>query len=176
MNPKIEDSFEKLESYPSVTERYYTPCFYLSKNGSPDEYHCVLLHSNKICLITLAPSHPIIKGKKKITKLDFQVTSKLDRLENKVVGKSKKGGQYILPDSTLCFIECDDGTKYSIYGCTKGKLVEINQNLTKNPDLLIEKPLSMGFIAIILPSKKDMNNVKDNLISYESYVEQVVEK
>lgn len=167
--PKIEDSFEKLDAYPCVTERYYTQYFYLNDQGPSNEHHCVLLHSNKISLITLAPSHPVVKEKKNIKKIDFQVTNKLDRLENKVKGKGKKGGQYIQPDSTLCFIECEDGAKYSIYGCVKGKLVEINQNLLTNYNLLIEKPLSMGFIAIILPSKCDVSTIIEKLIPYDKY-------
>lgn len=172
--PKIEDSFEKLDAYPSVTERYYTKYFYVSDHSPRDEHHCVLLHSNKICLVTLAPSHPIIKEKKKIAKLDFQVSNKLDRLENKVKGKGKKGGQNIQPDSMLCFVECEDGSKYSIYGCVKGKLIEINQLLLSDNNLLVEKPLSSGFIAIILPSKNDVSCIIEKLITNENYENDVL--
>lgn len=172
--PNIENSFEKLDAYQCVTERYYTQYFYLNDNGPLNEHHCVLLHSNKICLITLAPSHPVIKEKKKIKKLDFQVSNKLDRLENKVSGKGKKGGQYMQSDSILCFIECEDGSRYSIYGCVKGKLIEINQLLLTNYNLLIEKTLSMGFIAIILPSKNDVNTIVEKLIPYNKYEREIL--
>lgn len=170
---KIEDSFDKLEEYPSVTERYYKRFYYKSSEGtSPD--HCILLHSNKICLVTLSPSHPLIKNKKNVLKLDFQVSDKLDRLENKVVGKAKKGGQYIQPDSVLCFAECEDGQKYPVYGCISGKLIEINELLVKDCNLIWKKPLTNGYVAIILPSKKEFDWNRVGLISRDTYEQSVV--
>ena len=44
----------------------------------------------RISIITLAPNHPIIKDKKTITKVNYQVTRSVNRLENKVTGKGKK--------------------------------------------------------------------------------------
>ncbi|KAK6626351.1 hypothetical protein RUM43_006662 [Polyplax serrata] len=167
--PSIEDSFEKLKNYPKVTDRYYSPYYYINDKGSPTEHHCVLLHTNKICLITLAPSHPVVKEKKTIVHLDFQVTSHVDRLENKVRGKGKKGAQHLMPDSVLCYIICTDGTKYSVFACVKGKLLEINQMLLKNPNLMTEKPTSEGFIAIVLPSLKDLEVCKSSLLTEDKY-------
>lgn len=174
--PNIEDSFVKMENYPRVCERYYTPFYFLNCKGGNSEHHCVLLHSNKICLITLAPTHPVIKNKKRIIKLDFQVTNKVDRLENKVRGKGKKGGQHLMPDSVLCYVECDDGMKYSILGCIKGKLLEINQLLLKNPNLIAEKPLSQGFVAIVLPSMKDLEVYKSKMLTHEKYMTEILEQ
>ncbi|KAL0273409.1 UNVERIFIED_CONTAM: hypothetical protein PYX00_006077 [Menopon gallinae] len=165
---KIEDSFDRVEEYPSVTERYYKRYYYKSGDSAcPD--HCVLLHSNRICLITLSPSHPLIKNKKNVSKLDFQVSDKLDRLENKVVGKAKKGGQYIQPDSVLCFAECEDGEKYPVFGCISGKLIEINELLIDDCNLMWKKPETEGYIAIILPSKKDFDWKSQNLINSDAY-------
>lgn len=171
--PSIENSFKKFEHYHSVIERYYQPMFFVHEKTSFLEHHCVLVHSNKICLIALALTHPIIKDKKKIKKLNFHVTEKVDRLENKVKGKRKQGGQHLVPNSILCYVDCEDGSKYSIRACIKGKLVEINQLLLSNPNLIVEKPLAQGFIAIILPSLKDIEMSKLKLLTLENCNSQV---
>ena len=62
---------------------------------------CLQNHSNKICLITLAPTHPVIADNLKVTNVNFEVSKKLDRKSNKTSGKSKKGGQLLDPASLL---------------------------------------------------------------------------
>lgn len=65
----------------SVTERYYTPLYYVSP--AADDF-CVLLHSNRICVVTLAPSHALLVGRKTVQRVDCQVSSTLNRLDNTV--------------------------------------------------------------------------------------------
>lgn len=161
--PAIEDSFEKLDEYPSVVERYYSQYHVVPEKLPADEIHSILVHSNKICLVTLSESHPVVRNKKTITKIDFKVSEKWDRSQSKVVGKSKKGAQFLLPHSQLCFIECSDESRYTVFSCMKGKLIEINQQLLNNPQLLVDKPLSHGFIAIVLPGLKDFDEQKMKL-------------
>lgn len=74
--PPIEDGVNMVDVFESVTERYYTP-MYLPSTG--DEDHCVLFHSNRICIITLAPTHPICRHKKVIKCINFQVSTNVDR-------------------------------------------------------------------------------------------------
>jgi len=155
--PAIENSFEKLDKYPSVVERYYSKYFHAPNPTQPEEGHSILLHSNRICLLTLAENHPIIANQKTITKIDFQISDKIDRRDSKVVGKGKKGGQFLAPNAILCHIECSDSTKYTVYSCVKGKLIELNENLLKNYELLVKDPDCKGFIAIILPHIKDID-------------------
>ena len=47
--------------------------------------------------------------------MDFQVTSKLNRLDNKVSGKGKKGAQFLQTDAPLCIITGNSGVKYVLY-------------------------------------------------------------
>ena len=42
----------------------------------------------RICIIAVAPSHPVFKTT--VTDISFQVTDDMNRLENKVSGKSKR--------------------------------------------------------------------------------------
>ena len=67
----------------------------------------------------------------------FQVSEKLDRSDNKVSGKRKRGGQWVDETSILCKITChDDDTTYSIHCGVRGTLVEMNENLITNPELM----------------------------------------
>jgi len=167
----IEESIEEFSVLQSVAQRYYTPRFCVDGGGKEGEDHCVLFHSNRICLITLALSHPILREKKEIHKIDFQVSANIDRLKNKVSGKGKHGAQFLHPNSPLCYIECADGSKYTVQSCIKGKLVEINDSLIENPKLLVEKPDAEGYIAIVLPSISSSNQQREELLTLEEYNE-----
>ena len=68
----------------------------------------------RICVITVAPSHPLLQCKQ-IVKVNFQVSTKVNRLDNKVSGKGKKGAQHLQPESLICEVTSSDGSKYSLY-------------------------------------------------------------
>ncbi|XP_065313620.1 protein Abitram-like isoform X1 [Gordionus sp. m RMFG-2023] len=136
-----EDNLSKLN------EKYYTKI--IDKDFIGNDI-CLLKFSNKIIVITLAPSHPLIISDSKIKNIDFQISKKVNRLKNKVSGKGKKGAQVIKLNSLLCTIETEENI-YKIYPACEGKLIEINENLITNPDLLLQKPDKEGYIAIILP-------------------------
>ncbi|KAB7496408.1 Protein Simiate [Armadillidium nasatum] len=58
---------------------------------------CIMIHSNRICVVCIPPNHPITKYRKTVTKVDFCVDG-FDRLANKVSGKGKRGAQW-----SVCF-------------------------------------------------------------------------
>lgn len=158
-----------MEVYPSFTERYFEPKYLIDPLGRIGEDHCVLVHSNRICILTLAPTHPILASKKGISNINFKIANK-NRLENTVQGKRKRGAQGLDPMSVLCIIECEDGRSYSLRSCVYGKLIEINENLVANPQLLLEKPKSDGYVAIILPNIRVSEKNKAELLSEEEYL------
>ena len=110
--PNIEDSIGSTapEDYRTVTCRYYTKLYSLDSDREKSEDILVLNHSNKICLITLAPTHPVIADKLRVNKVNFEVSKKIDRKSNKTSGKSKKGGQALEHSSILAIIETDSGS------------------------------------------------------------------
>ncbi|CAG2164746.1 unnamed protein product [Oppiella nova] len=154
-----------LSIYPSVCERYYDHKYFT--NGSNDQ--TVLFHSNRVCVITLSANHCIIKDKKTIENIDFNINSDLNRLDNKVSGKWKKGGQRVTPESILCRIECKDNEVFDIKACINGTIVEMNTKLAQNHDLVKQKTWSDGFIAIILPFRGKQESEKNSLLSPEEY-------
>ncbi|KAK3913865.1 Protein Abitram [Frankliniella fusca] len=161
------------EVYPSFSERYFQPKYSINVDSKAGEDHCVLVHSNRICVVTLARNHPVISLCKTISKVNFQVTDKTNRRENVVQGKRKHGAQTLNPMSVLCVVECEDGSKYTVRSCVYGKLIEINENLVENPQLLLEKPDSDGYIAIVLPNLSTNEKFKTNLLSKEEYVKEL---
>lgn len=170
-NSSIETSIELQDEYPSVTERYYTTRYTVTEPENSLNHHCIMFHSNRICLITLADNHPILKEQKVIKNIDYQVSNKVNRLDNKVSGKGKKGGQYLDPLSILCRIECEDGTEYNVYSCIQGKLVEINDGLSLDSSLLLSKAKSDGHIAIVLPKLSVIEQYKESFLTYDQYIE-----
>ncbi|XP_060597439.1 protein Abitram-like [Ruditapes philippinarum] len=158
---------DNMDKYLTVTERYFTQKYY--KNTKDDgEDLCVLVHSNKICIICLAETHPIVKGKKAVISVDYQF-DKVNRLCNKVSGKGKKGGQNLTADALLCRVLCEDGSKFYIPCGLKCQLLETNDSLKKSPTTLIEKHLSDGYIAIVMPKLKEFSGEMMGLLSKEAY-------
>eukprot|EP01113_Clastostelium_recurvatum_P041271 TRINITY_DN6529_c0_g1_i1.p1 TRINITY_DN6529_c0_g1~~TRINITY_DN6529_c0_g1_i1.p1 ORF type:complete len:201 (-),score=31.12 TRINITY_DN6529_c0_g1_i1:192-770(-) len=167
----------------SLIERYYEEAFFESPCGE-DQY--VNQHTNGICVVGVAPGHPIIAEKKRVKKVNFDITNK-SRLDNKVVGKGKKGGLWLDADTPLCTIECDDGSLYTLRCCIRGSLLEVNDRLVHQPTLIGgsgsgsgsgdgggggvggDLSLTEGFLAIVMPKKDEMDDVTKGLTSYHDY-------
>lgn len=159
-----------IKSQPTPSERYYD-----LRLVSGDERksffgevgdQCLMFHSNKICIVALAPSHPVIKFDKTITKIEhtFEGYVKIDRLSSKPKGKSKKGSQKLQKNSPICSITCSDDSTYVVTACIGSKLMEINQEVCSNYDLIKTKPLADGHIAIIQPNDwKRMDEIRLSL-------------
>lgn len=83
--PSICNDFDA--NCPSVVDRFFTR-FYYRKPGTVDEDHVVLFHSNRICMIGLAPSHVALR--KGVVSVNFNIGN-IDRSQNHCSGKGKKG-------------------------------------------------------------------------------------
>ncbi|GAB1608790.1 protein Abitram-like [Argonauta hians] len=159
----------EMENHPSVVERYYTPKYCLNVFQHKNEDQCVLIHSNRVCIITVAPSHPLFTEKHSVTSVSFQVTSGLNRMDNKVSGKSKRGAQWLGVNAPLCKVTCEGGKMYTLVSCVRGQLLEVNEALVSRPQLILDKPQSNGYIAIVLPRLDEHGQEVDRLLSEEDY-------
>ncbi|XP_020300875.1 protein Simiate [Pseudomyrmex gracilis] len=160
--------------FPTITDRYLKPYYKINVQFPGDDI-CIRVHSNRICMLSLAPSHVVLQGEKVIKNVNFKVSDKLDRSLNKVKGKGKHGAQPLQTNSNICTISCADGKTYVIKCCMIGKLVEINEMLLENPQLLREPPHRGGYLAIILPNINLLDSLKESLLTHEQYTE-LVEK
>ncbi|XP_012279774.1 protein Simiate [Orussus abietinus] len=164
----ILQSVDLDEPLPTITERYFTP-YYQVDIQKPCDDICIRIHSNRICMLSLASGHTLLQGEKKITNVNFKVSNKLDRTLNKVSGKSKHGAQPLQHNSNICFITRSDGETYAIKCCMIGKLVEVNEMLVENPELLRESPHQGGYLALILPKLQHLETLKSSSLTQEAY-------
>lgn len=166
--PSIEESVEIPEHVPpSVVQRYYESRYATNVNNKPNQDYSVLIHSNNLCILSLAPTHALMG--KTIDKIDFQVSGSTHRLTNMMTGKGKRGAQVVQAESTLCIVHCSDGEEHKILSAIPGKLVEMNRKLAETPNIMLDKPDDLGFIAIILPQKQRFEKIRDGLLTKEQY-------
>ncbi|XP_015118807.1 protein Abitram [Diachasma alloeum] len=179
--PEDNDISDMLDQVPlnvqlaSVTERYFTPYYKVDVQKCLDDI-CIRIHSNRICMLTLAPSHPVLQKDRKIESISFKVTDKLDRAANKVSGKGKHGAQPLQESSNICIISCDNGEKWNIKCCIMGKLIEVNETLVENPQLIKQPPHKGGYLAIVLPNIKIYEEMKKSLLSEEDYQKFIIQR
>lgn len=152
---------------PSVVQRYYESRYAINVNDKPNQDYSVLIHSNNLCILSLAPTH-VLMGKT-IDKIDFQVSGSTHRLTNMMTGKGKRGAQVVQAGSTLCIVHCSNGEEHKILSAVPGKLVEMNSKLAETPNIMLDKPDDLGFIAIILPQKQRFEKIRDGLLTKEQY-------
>ncbi|KAK3869873.1 hypothetical protein Pcinc_024852 [Petrolisthes cinctipes] len=152
-----------------------TECSVAKRGAALDSsgHVCVMVHSNKLCLVTLSHKHPIIAQHKEIIQVSYEV-GKFNRLDNRVSGKGKRGAQMIGPQSPVCIITCGDDTRYSIMAGVHGKLVEVNERLLTNPSLVTERPDAEGYLAVVLPPLRNAENVTTRLLNEEQYQELLI--
>ncbi|XP_040209446.1 protein Abitram [Rana temporaria] len=167
---------EGSRDFPSVVDRYFTRWYKADVKGKQCEDFCILQHSNRICVITLADCHPVLQSGKTISSINYQISANCSRLQNKVSGKSKRGAQFLTELAPLCRITCNDGDEYTIYSCIRGRLLEVNENILHNPGLLKEKPSSDGYIAVVLPKFEESKTITKDLLSQKQYEELLLKR
>ncbi|XP_017873331.1 PREDICTED: FAM206 family protein CG9288 [Drosophila arizonae] len=153
-------------NYPSVVDRFFTRYYYI-KGGAPYQ---VLYHSNRICLICLAPTHPAYA--EGIASVSYDVGN-MDRSQNVVKGKAKKGGMILQEDTTLALLTTETGTVYKIPSCIRGKLVEVNTALQTDAKQLHQAAEGAGYFAILLPKIENCSDIISNLLTQQQYDEQL---
>ena len=101
--------------------------------GKPMEDQYVHMHSNRLCVVGVAASHPVMQ--EEVASVEFP----RNVLENHVTGKKKKGGCFLLPDTIVCVLKCKSGREFTLRSCIRGSLIEFNSRLLTEPGLLTAK-------------------------------------
>jgi hypothetical protein len=187
---RIHDSNKKFH-YQSFLDRYFTKYYMLDVRYAMND-HLVLLHSNKVAVCTLAPSHPALNlNKYKIKRIEF-----IQDVNEEMRGKHKHNANNLNLYQRFCRIYCqalqteesnatienqpdeENGVigeekntiekSFLIYSCMNAKLIEINERLLTNPELLQTKPETEGYLAILLPK---LDGIKDQTSLFKTQEE-----
>lgn len=124
---------------------------------------CIARHHNGLLLICLSPRHPVVRLQKPLSRIEYRVPMR------QVKGKRKRGGIVVEQRTKLCLITCQDGERYSVQCAVKGTVAEYNTVLETSPDLVRHKPLSDGYLAVILPWPSMVKTAVDDLITADDY-------
>jgi len=170
----------KRANYLSYTERYFKRYYRLNVKVKQND-HLVLLHSNKVAVCSLAPTHPLLdKEKYKVEKIEF-----IQYVNDEMRGKHKHFANNLNYDQPLCKIIAKnlkpsenetDTISFMIYSCLNAKLVEINEKLFEQPELIQEKPNNEGYLAILLPKLDNLNTQLAKLITHSEYLNETENK
>lgn len=159
--PSIVKDFN--EDCPSVVDRFFSKYYYRLPN-TDDEDHLILFHSNRVCLVGLAPSH--IALEKGITSVNYNIGN-VDRSQIICSGKGKKGAMNLQPPSALAILSCRDGSEYKVLSCVTAKLIEVNGKIIESPELLTIP--GDGYVAICLPKPENCEAIKASLLTVDQY-------
>ncbi|PXF45247.1 Protein Simiate [Gracilariopsis chorda] len=157
---------------PSTIERYFTLHYApgLARQLSPrtkppdrGEDLCIARHHNGICVLCLSPLHPIVTQRRAIQAVDYRVEMR------QVKGKRKKGGIVVEEKTRLCTIICEAGERYAVQCGIKGTLLEYNDMLAKDTSLINQRPLTEGYLGVVLPWPSQIKTAVDALMSKTDY-------
>ena len=158
-------SLAKRIKYPSVIERYYTKYYRTNVHNELNNDTLILVHSNRVCVLMLSEKHPIIEKSLVINSIE-----PLTSVNQSMSGKSKRGADYVQPNKLLYRIKCEYNQNFTICASIKGRLVELNDDIIKTPELLQQKPQGEGYLAVFIPSIKDGENNLKSLITEQDYI------
>ncbi|CAF1606311.1 unnamed protein product [Rotaria magnacalcarata] len=151
--------------YPSVIERYYTKYYRTNVHNETNNDTLVLVHSNRVCVLMLSERHPILEKSFVINSIES-----LANINQSMSGKSKRGADYVQPNKLLYRIKCENNENFTICASIKGRLVELNDNIIKTPELLQRKAQGEGYLAILIPSLIDGENNLKVLTTEQDYI------
>ena len=162
---KEDDEYDILESvglkstfYNDQIQRYFSK-YYLNK-GEPNEQY-IFIHSNGIILCGIGKNNDILK--KNITEINIL------KQPTNITGRNKHGAHFLAINEYIIKIKYDDQF-VNFSPKVKGKLLEVNENIVKNPKLLIESPEKNGFICLIQKEPNELEKFRKELGQPDNFI------
>ncbi|KAJ5072354.1 hypothetical protein M0811_01368 [Anaeramoeba ignava] len=150
-------------NFPSTyIQRNFQHFYHFKKDEKENLDQYLYLHPNSIVVIGLTETHQIFKSKLENFTISFPIL-KSEKQNFKQKNKKKKNEKlFVTPETIICEIKLSNEKTIPIFSLVYGTLCERNENLIKNPNLLIEDPYEKGFIGIILLRKEKHLDSKQN--------------
>lgn len=164
----------RIVNYKSYIDRYFTK-YYKMNMRYPGNDHLILMHSNKIAVCALAPSHPVLDTSRyKVTRIEY-----LQTVNDEMSGKHKHNAKNVNVNQPICKIhaqvlndsaDSEPEKSFVFYSCLNAKLIETNERLIEKPDLVQSKSTTDGFIAIMMPKLDNLKDQINEFITQEEYL------
>ncbi|KAI9321455.1 hypothetical protein BX666DRAFT_1874706 [Dichotomocladium elegans] len=132
--------------------RYYTLHYYVNPTQSNHTLY-VRQAPNKVCILGVAHDHAALLQHQDLA-IEFQ--------------PKLSAGDNVKPDTVLCELVLGE-TRYEVRAHMRGKILEFNPRLTSA--LLREKPMTEGYLAVILPFHEDSAIQLNEYIGEQAYKE-----
>ena len=180
-----------------VTLCYHRSCR-LTLFCFPFLYHLFvcLKKKNSLCILGVAATHGAVrralerKGKEEregnaCDKVESQANANTNANANAVLatefnpkwtvssfqfdGKKRLNAPYVHVDTKICSLKVR-GAAWDVRCGIKGKLLELNSRLMEEPELWSQMPASEGWIAVIQPQSKDIEDMMACTSSFQEYI------
>lgn len=148
---------------------YYTAYYLLAKEDSDDLQGDLVIRQapNKLCVIGLAPTHPV-RQCTDFSKLSIKYAPAHDAAIGVSPAKGRKNIPWIGQLSPIAFIHLGDKV-YTVKSGIHGQLLELNERLLQTPRLLVDKPDTEGYIAIIKPKVENTQKSLSHCLTEEKW-------
>ncbi|CAG8532873.1 15607_t:CDS:2 [Acaulospora morrowiae] len=120
--------------------QYYTKKFFLDTNENNTEDLYIYQAPNKLCVIGLAPAHPLLQLSS-FTDPQLPKIKTIQYDSNVLSSINKKRQNPLSINSEICVITTEDGRTYSIKAGVIGWVVDINMRFEEEIDLLQHKKM-----------------------------------
>ena len=93
----------------------------------------------------LAPAHPAVRRGSPCVRVDFAEPLRAMA----VSGKRKRGAVAVEAGRELARVTLADGRCYAVRAAVGARVLEVNARLLSEPELLTERPLTLGHVAVL---------------------------
>ena len=150
--------------YPSVTERYFT-------THTLSNHQCLHAHSNGICVLGVAPTHPMLQPPARVVSVNYRSHDAKNLMQTAVHGKRKAGAVFVTARDMVCTVEVSDDPEdpeatatFTLYGCVRGYVVEVNHRLIEHPELLGRPE---GYLAVLMPKLEEKKSMLEACLEFD---------
>lgn len=174
--------------WPTVLQRYY-------RTHTTSNHQCLHVHSNGICVLSVAPSHPMLQPPQTIKSINYRSHDAKSLVDTAVQGKRKHGAVFMTPRDMVCTVTLGDDSSVTFYACIRASVIEVNRRLVDRPELLgtpagyvlhtrthtaparaailtvrpdcVDCVCARRFLAVLLPQLKEKNSIGDACLEFD---------
>lgn len=103
-----------------------------------------------------------------LTAVDFSC-GKGNNNNVQVSGKKKRGAKVLMENSGVARLTDARGNEWTARACLRGKLLETNDRLSRDPSLAVLDSANTGFLCILEPRPEDLGRLVKTALAYDDY-------